>query len=177
MSYIPSRYTLIPEQLNITVSNTLTELVRSNTSVSKGSLANSYSSVLSISPETSYLIIALVIILIISLIILIINPSSIPSPRKSSIIGIKQESFSREPSITYVYEGFKRILRNIYIELRRRHRCYFCTPRELSMERSDEEIDLGRFAEIYERIVYGDKEPRENDKSSIERWVKCLENH
>ncbi|MGC9010203.1 MAG: hypothetical protein ACP5I7_06295 [Sulfolobales archaeon] len=170
MSYIPSRYTIIPEETNITVINPLNILNRTGIERTANYSHKGAQEIISASPEINYLIIVIVSVIIIAVVLLAIAPVPTPSVGGGDITYSRSRRFSREEKLEYFYEGIKKTLREIYLRLRERHRCYICTPRELSSGRSDEKIDLVEFADTYERIVYGDKEPSERDIENIKKW-------
>ena len=64
----------------------------------------------------------------------------------------------RMERINYIYVGIEKTLRRIYLSLRERYSCSWCTPRELVAASRGA---LALFAEVYEKIVYGKRRPDE----------------
>ncbi len=97
-------------------------------------------------------IIALVIFIGILLLLMLYLISAITPPK------IAREMIPRPRSVDvetedlpgYVYTGVKKILRDIYVSIRERS-CRACTPRELTYRG----VITPQFAELYERVVYG----------------------
>ncbi|MGC9149262.1 MAG: hypothetical protein ACP5GI_07485 [Sulfolobales archaeon] len=170
MSYIPSRYTIIPEEANITTINPLSILNKTNIERTTNYPHEGTQLVFSASPEVNYLIIIIVSVIILAVVLLAIAPVPTPSTEGGHLIYGRSRKLSRAETHEYVYEGVKKILREIYLRLRERHRCYICTPRELSLRSIDERINLIEFADTYERIVYGDKRPSGRDIESLKKW-------
>ena len=90
-------------------------------------------------------------------------------PVKPPIVNIVTGRINKEitPRIKYSYSGVKLVLRRIYLLLRERVNCYYCTPREIYSR--DRRREVGLFARIYEEVVYGSK-----TLSGIERIIKRL---
>jgi hypothetical protein len=97
-------------------------------------------------------IVALVIFIGI-LLLLMLYLISVTTPPK-----IAREMIPRPRSVNmeiedlpgYVYTGVKKILRDIYVSIKERS-CRACTPRELAYRGAI----TPQFAELYERVVYG----------------------
>ncbi|MEM0027563.1 MAG: hypothetical protein QXT53_06770 [Ignisphaera sp.] len=66
----------------------------------------------------------------------------------------EKEYYEEMCKIEYSYYGLKRILRNYFVNFRNRIRCPYCTPRETLSKLSF----LKRFVDVYEDVVYGDKQ-------------------
>ncbi|MEM2698841.1 MAG: hypothetical protein QXF17_05950 [Ignisphaera sp.] len=76
------------------------------------------------------------------------------------IVSGTKEGYRGVPEVTYVYTGVKAILRKYYMKLREKVQCLQCTPREIAFK-----IGIyGRFADVYEDVVYGCKERRDIDR-------------
>ncbi|MEM0371777.1 MAG: hypothetical protein QXG46_04810 [Ignisphaera sp.] len=59
-------------------------------------------------------------------------------------------------AITYSYKGIAKILRELFIKVRNKIGCRYCTPRETALKKFSEPL-LQLFAQIYEEVVYGSK--------------------
>lgn len=66
----------------------------------------------------------------------------------------EKEQRERGIKVEYSYHGIKRILRDYFVKFRNRIRCPYCTPRETL----NKLIFLKKFVEVYEDVVYGDKQ-------------------
>ena len=66
----------------------------------------------------------------------------------------EKEQRERGIKVEYSYHGLKKILRDYFVKFRNRIRCPYCTPRETL----NKLIFLKKFVEVYEDVVYGDKQ-------------------
>jgi hypothetical protein len=73
----------------------------------------------------------------------------------------RREPHELFPTVNYVYKGVKSILRKYLTLLRSRVGCSICTPREVSHRLGF----LKKFVEVYEDVVYGDKQRLDIDEA------------
>ncbi|MEL9940387.1 MAG: hypothetical protein QW348_06525 [Ignisphaera sp.] len=85
------------------------------------------------------------------------------------VLGEKEQR-ERGIKVEYSYHGIKRILRDYFVKFRNRIRCPYCTPRETL----NKLIFLKKFVEVYEDVVYGDKQrlDAENVIDEVKRFEK-----
>lgn len=108
-----------------------------------------------------YLLLVMALSLIFFTVILYIRNIYRESSNVLITIG-KEKLYEAMPSAEYIYTGLKKILRRYFIVLRNKARCIGCTPREVLYR-----LKLyRRFVEVYEDVVYGDKQ-REDVEEAI----------
>jgi hypothetical protein len=100
-----------------------------------------------------YLLLAIALSLIFFTVILYIRNIYRESTEVLVNIGEKNV-YEAIPSAEYIYTGLKKILRRYFIALRDRAKCVGCTPREVLHKLKQ----YHRFVEVYEDVVYGDKQ-------------------
>ncbi|MEM1542271.1 MAG: hypothetical protein QW101_03960 [Ignisphaera sp.] len=76
-------------------------------------------------------------------------------------------------SIAYSYKGIAKILRELFIKVRNKIGCKYCTPRETALKRFSEPL-LQLFAQLYEDVVYGSKH-REDTPTVINEVKNIVE--
>lgn len=114
-----------------------------------------------------YLLLALGLALIIFIAILYIRSWYREEPNISILLGEK-ELYEQRITVVYAYRGLKKILREYFIRFRNKVGCSNCTPRETLGKLGF----LKRFVEVYEDVVYGDKQ--RGDVESVIDEVKKI---
>ncbi|MEM4970820.1 MAG: hypothetical protein QXE01_06170 [Sulfolobales archaeon] len=99
----------------------------------------------------SVVAIAIFIGILVLLVLYLISITTPPRIAREAIPKIRVDKIGVEDLPSYVYPGIKKILREIYVSIRERF-CKDCTPRELAYRRAIP----NQFADLYERVVYGD---------------------
>jgi len=84
------------------------------------------------------------------LMLYLISATTLPKIAREMIPRPRSVNVETEDLPGYVYTGVKKILRDIYVSIRERS-CRACTPRELTYRGTI----TPQFAELYERVVYG----------------------
>lgn len=109
-----------------------------------------------LSHETIVLIVLITMLITCSILILLLIRSK-PIYNVTYVKTFVKQQIEGIGEISYHYSGLKLILRKIFLELRSRLKIGNKTPREMALI----ENKTRDFAEIYEDVVYGDKERRD----------------
>jgi hypothetical protein len=114
-----------------------------------------------ISSELIEVLLITLTLLLIAIIVLLYFKSGYGVHGTTSIVLGRREFHENFPRVNYVYRGVKSVLRKYFTMLRKRFGCSTCTPREISLK-----LGLFRkFAEVYEDVVYGDKQRLDVDEA------------
>lgn len=98
----------------------------------------------------SIVALAIFIGILLLLMLYLISVTTPPRIAREMILRPRSVSVETEDLPGYIYTGVKKILRDIYVSIRERS-CRACTPRELAYRGAI----TSQFAELYERVVYG----------------------
>ncbi|MEM4484796.1 MAG: hypothetical protein QW366_01000 [Sulfolobales archaeon] len=177
MSYI-SRYTIIPEEVasQQNIANLLINSSKANTTQLINAVNSQETSFGGLPPEISYILVMTIILAVTILLLIMISPSLSRNIERPLISSASADARGEGEGSIYRYEGVRLVLREIYLRLRILLRCSICTPRELSGSSFKTDLDLKTFSYLYEEIVYGGREPIDEEYKKIESLRKCLEN-